>query len=147
MSSAAMKIDYLHSGINDEFTADLEDGSKFKAMYTELKSATTPGRGDVYIVIAYDREKPYVRTFTIVFEKSKPEASTPITDADVNANVTYNSYQDPVNPTLQKATSGTLTYSLDIENNQFTGSFSANVVKADASDTFPCSATFNTSLS
>ncbi|WP_434589028.1 hypothetical protein J3Q09_14775 [Pseudomonas sp. R4-83] len=144
MSSAAKRVDYT---VDDEFTADLEGGSKFKALYTELTSGTTAGRGEVYNVIAYDRQYKYVRTFTIVFEKSKLDGSLPIKDADVDANVIYNDYEDAENPTLQKATSGTLTYTLDLENMQFTGSFTAEITNADANGTFPCSATFNTSLS
>ncbi|MDM8193207.1 hypothetical protein EVS84_19700 [Pseudomonas koreensis] len=146
MSSAALKTGYNQNDFIDDFTADLEDGTKFRAWYTELRSDTTPGRGDVYIVIAYDREKPFVRTFTIVFEKSKLEASTVITEVDVGANVTYNSYENQELPTLQKATSGTLDYKLDTETKRFTGTFTADVAKSDASGTFPCSAVFDTSL-
>ncbi|MBH3443198.1 hypothetical protein GRW89_23045 [Pseudomonas moraviensis] len=146
MRSAALKTGYNQNDFIDDFTADLEDGTKFRAWYTELRSDTTPGRGDVYIVIAYDREKPFVRTFTIVFEKSKLEASTAITEFDVGANVTYNSYENQQAPTLQKATSGTLDYKLDMETDRFTGTFTADVAKSDASGTFPCTATFDTSL-
>ncbi|WP_085610393.1 MULTISPECIES: hypothetical protein [unclassified Pseudomonas] len=148
MSSAVRKNNYSSQlAPREEFTANLENGSTFKALYTVLEESTTPGRGDVYMVIAYDRQNTYARTFTIVFKKSTLEGRISITDDDLDSNVIFNNYEDPENPTLQKATGGILSYKLDIAENQFSGSFIADVTKADGSGTFPCTANFDTWLS
>lgn len=149
MSSAAKKIDYSQPEANEDFTANLEDGSTFRALYTELTASTTPGRGDVWIIRAYDRKNIFARTFTITFQKDKLDGDAVITDSDIDgdASLIYNDYEDPQNPTLQKARTGTLQYTLDIENQHFTGTFTANIDKADDSGSYVSNGTFDTVLS
>lgn len=149
MSSAARKIDYSQSKANEDFTANLEDGSTFRALYTELTASTTPGRGDVWVIRAYDRNNIYARTFTITFQKDKLEGDAVITDDDTagHASLIYNDYENPQNPTLQKARTGTLQYTLDVGNQHFTGTFTANIDKADDSGTYESNGAFDTVLS
>lgn len=148
MSSAAMKLDYNFSEPVVNFTANLEDDSSFSASLTELKSATTPGLGDVWVVVATERKNDAPRTFTIIFSKTiEEETDGKITDDDDQVSVTYNNYENLDNPTLQKARSGTIEYKLDASTKSFTGSFKANIEKHDGSGTYLCDGFFDTVLS
>jgi len=147
MSSAAMKSECHFSDPDDTFSANLEDGSEFSATLTELKSATTPGRGDVWEVIATDRNNNSTKTFTINFAKGTEDAIGKITDDDDQVSLFFNNYEDLDNPTLQKARTGTIQYTLDTNDMTFVGSFNAQVDKADGSDSYMCSGHFHTTLS
>lgn len=147
MSSAAMKLECQFSDPDDTFSANLEDGSDFVATLTELKSATTPGRGDVWVVIATDRNNNSTKTFTINFAKDSEDTIGKITDNDDEVSLFYNNYEDLDNPTLQKARTGTIQYTLDTNTMTFVGSFNAEIDKADGSGAYMCSGHFNTTLS
>ena len=147
MSSAAKKLDYELSEPGVSFIATLEDGSSFSASLTELKSSTTPGRGDVWVVVATERKNGTPRTFTITFSKNIEETDGQITDDDKHTSLIFNNYEDLHDPTLQKARAGTIKYKLDTSTQNFNGSFVARIDKADGSGTYECLGQFNTLLS
>jgi len=146
MNNAALKTDCTLSEETDFFSANLEDGSSFAALHTELRSDTTPERGDIWVVIASDQRDGTTKTFTITFPKSSEEAIVKITEGDSDASVFYNDYKDIQNPTLQIARAGAIQYKLDTENMTFVGSFNADIDKTDGSETYLCRAHFNTTL-
>ncbi|MDZ3826400.1 hypothetical protein HV782_014335 [Pseudomonas monsensis] len=151
MSNAALKARCVPSTQEVLFSANLEDGSSFSATLTELRSSSTPGRGDIWVVIAADRSNNSAKTFTITFskdiQKDIQSEIGQITDEDDNVSLFYNNYEDPTNPTLQKARSGTIQYELDLKNMTLTGSFNADIDKADGSGHYLCRGHFDTALS
>ncbi|KAF2395320.1 hypothetical protein [Pseudomonas frederiksbergensis] len=146
MSSAALKSECSFSDPTELFSANLEDGSNFVATVTELRSSTTPGLGDVYVVLATDR-RVATRTFTITFSKDIPATIGKITDDDDETSLIYNNYENLDNPTLQKARTGTIQYALDSGTKRFHGSFNADIDKSDGSGTYLCRGHFDTILS
>ncbi|AOE61078.1 hypothetical protein QZH45_18505 [Pseudomonas corrugata] len=147
MSSATTKPaqDALGSEVN--FTANLEDASNFSAVMTTLKSSTTPKRGEVWIVVATEWKNDRPRTFTIVFSKEFKEATAAVITAnDEHVDLIYNNYEDPDVPTLQRARSGTITYKVGPDMG-FTGSFEAQIDKADGGGSYLCTGQFDTVLS
>lgn len=146
MNSAASKSALRATDV--DFTATLEDGSPFRASVTELKSSVTPGRGDIWMVVATEWANGRPRTFTITFSKDRKDVTNePVTDHDQHATVHFNNYEDPQNPTLQKARSGTITYHLNRTSLNFSGTFQVTMDKADGTGRFQCSGTYNTELS
>lgn len=147
MSNAALKARCVPLTQEVLFSANLEDGSSFSATLTELRSSSTPGRGDIWVVIAADRSNNSAKTFTITFSKSSQREIGQITDGDDNVSLFYNNYEDPTNPTLQKARSGTIQYELDLKNMTLIGSFNADIDKADGTGHYLCRGRFDTALS
>lgn len=147
MNNAALKTDCTLSEQNEYFSANLEDGSTFNALHTELRSDTTPERGDIWVIIASDRKNGTTKTFTITFPKDSEEGIVKITEGDSDASVFYNDYKDIQNPTFQPARSGTIQYKLDTKDMTFIGSFNAEIDKAGGSETYLCRAHFDTILS
>ncbi|CDF94433.1 hypothetical protein BN844_0864 [Pseudomonas sp. SHC52] len=130
-----------------DFTANLEDNSNFSAALTTLRASTTPVRGDVWVVIATEWSNGKPRTFTITYSRDIKDAiGAEITDIDRHVNLIYNNYEDPDNPTLQKARSGSITYTMG-SSQRFTGSFEANIDKADGNGSYLCRGRFDTVLS
>lgn len=147
MSSAARNLDFDPLEAEVDFTANLEDNSNFSAAITSLRSSTTPSRGDVWVVIATEWSNGKPRTFTITFSKDIKDAiGAEITDIDRHVNMIYNNYEDPDNPTLQKARSGTITYAMG-PSGSFAGSFEAQIDKADGNGSYLCRGRFDTVLS
>ena len=145
MNSAASKSSLATTDVN--FTASLEDGSSFRASVTELKSSVTPGRGDIWMVIATEWVNGRPRTFTITFSKERKDATNePVTDQDQHATVHFNNYQDPLHPTLQKARSGPITYRFNRANLNFSGTFQVTMDKADGTGRYQCVGVFDTAL-
>ncbi|MDB6446950.1 MULTISPECIES: hypothetical protein [Pseudomonas] len=147
MSNASTKpaLDPLGSEVN--FTANLEDNSNFSAVMTTLKGSTTPKRGEVWIVVATEWKNNRPRTFTIIFSKDiKEETDAVITVDDAHVNLLYNNYDDPDAPTLQRARSGKITYQVG-PGMCFSGSFEAQIDKAQGGGTYLCTGNFDTALS
>jgi hypothetical protein len=131
------------------FTANLEEGSTFSATITELKSGHTPGRGDIWIVVATDRTNDATKTFTISFCKDSDEGkvTAKITDSDDAVSLFFNNYSDLQNPTFQVARTGTIQYTFSSTEKTFLGSFNADIDKADRSgDTYLCMGHYDTLL-
>ena len=145
MSSAAMKLECETKFKQDLFSANLEDGSTFIGTTTELISSSTPGRGDIWVIIATDRTD-YTKTITITVSKNVTDTIGKITEDDEEVSLFYNNYINIGNPTFQAATSGTIQYTLDIESATFVGSFNAQIKKSDGNGTYLCTGHFNTSL-
>ncbi|WP_085640866.1 MULTISPECIES: hypothetical protein [unclassified Pseudomonas] len=133
MNSSALKV--TDTDPLEVFTAILEDGSEFSATLTEIQSSNSPGRGDLWVVIATEFNGDAAKSFTIVFSKSIDQAIGKITENDVEGEVGlfFNDYSDPDHPTLQKARSGNIQYSLDPQTLHFIGTFNAHIDKADNS--------------
>ncbi|WP_085657000.1 MULTISPECIES: hypothetical protein [unclassified Pseudomonas] len=133
MNSSALKV--TDTDPLEVFTAILEDGSEFSATLTEIKLEHSPGRGELWAVIATEFNDGAARSFTIKFSKAIDEAIARITDEDGEGDVTlfFNDYSDPERPTLQKARSGNIQYSLDPKTLHFFGTFNAHIDKADGS--------------
>ncbi|UZE20312.1 hypothetical protein LOY70_12185 [Pseudomonas sp. B21-054] len=147
MSSVATNLDYASLKSEVDFTANLEDNSNFSAALTTLTTSTTPLRGEVWVVIAVEWNNGKPRTFTITYSKDIKEAvGAEITDIDRYVNLIYNNYEDPENPTLQKARSGSITYKMG-PSQSFTGSFEAHIDKADGNGSYLCRGRFDTVLS
>lgn len=145
MSTAALKLE----NPREDFTANLEDGSSFSATFTELKSGNTPGRGDVWIIVATDRTDDATKTFTISFCKDSDEGKVigKITDSDDEVSLHFNDYSDIQNPTLQVARTGTIQYTFNSTTKTFIGSFNADIDKADQSgNTYLCRGHYDTLL-
>jgi len=147
MSNTALKARCAPFALDEVFTANLEDGSDFVAAHTELRSSSTPGRGEIWVVIATDRSDNKAKTFTITFPKDIQSNIGKITDGDDEVSLFYNNYEDLANPTLQKARAGTIQYELDLEKLTFIGTFNADIDKSDGAGHYMCSARFNTVLS
>lgn len=145
MSSAAMKFVCETEAKQDSFSANLEDGSSFIATSTELRSSSTPGRGDIWVIIATDRTD-YTKTITITVAKDAINTIGEINEADDEVSLFYNNYTNIENPTFQAATSGTIQYTLDIANLTLIGSFNAHIKKSDGKGTYLCTGHINTSL-
>lgn len=145
MRNAAMKSVCEMEVKQNTFTANLEDGSSFIATSTELRSSSTPGRGDVWVIIATDRTD-YTKTLTITVAKAVTNTIGTINEDDEEVSLFYNNYIDIENPTYQAATSGTIQYNLDIENLTLIGSFNARIKKSAGNDTYLCTGHINTSL-
>ncbi|WP_434604182.1 hypothetical protein [Pseudomonas sp. R1-7] len=146
MSIAARKAAIFATEVN--FTANLEDNSSFNASVTKLESSTTPGRGDIWVVVATEWVGGRPRTFTITFSKDKNQATNEtVTDQDLHATLHFNDYNDQENPTYQKARSGTISYFLDPTTLHFSGSFRVNIDKSDGTGRYACAGEFETDLS
>ena len=145
MSSAAMKFVCETEVKQDSFSANLEDGSSFIATSTELRSSSTPGRGDIWVIIATDRAD-YTKTITITVAKDVINTIGKINEDDEEVSLFYNNYINIENPTFQAATSGTIQYTLDIENSTLIGSFNAHIKKSEGNGTYLCTGHINTSL-
>ncbi|TFB40871.1 hypothetical protein [Pseudomonas sp. F01002] len=147
MSNTALKARCAPSALDEVFTANLEDSSNFVATLTELRSSSTPGRGEIWVVIATDRRDNNAKTFTITFSKDIQSNIGKITDGDDEVSLFYNNYEDLNNPTLQKARAGTIQYTLNLENMTFIGNFNADIDKSDGTGHYLCRGHFNTVLS
>lgn len=129
MSTVAMEVDRSLAVQNGLFTANLEDNSNFVATITELKSGSSPGRGDIWVVVATDRRNNVFRTFTITFSKNVEDATATITENDEEVNLYFNNYEDLTNPTWQAAKKGTIRYTLNPLTKTFVGNFIADIKK------------------
>ncbi|MBC8997539.1 hypothetical protein IAI51_13470 [Pseudomonas sp. N40(2020)] len=146
MSNTALNA-CASSTLEETFSANLEDGTNFVATLTELRSSSTPGRGDIWVVIATDRRNDSAKTFTISFAKDIVSSIGKITDGDNEVSLFYNNYADINNPTLQQARAGTIQYTLDLNEMTLRGTFNADIDKSDGSGQYLCTAHFDTKLS